>query len=154
METVGLGFYFEDLPLGRTFRTISRTITDTDIVNFISCTGILESMFIDMEFQKETSDIKGRLAPGWLVLTTCEGLLAQATMQHTGFAFLHMEFNIERPVFSGDTVHVEVEVIEARRSKSRPERGLVRTRNRIVNQRGEVVQTYTPLRMIRARAAG
>jgi acyl dehydratase len=42
-------------------------------------------------------------------------------------------------------------VVEARLSKSRPNRGLVRTRNRVVNQRGEVVQIYTPLRMVKCR---
>ena len=154
METVGLGFYYEDLPVGRKFRTIGRTITDPDIVNFINCTGVVEVMFTDFEFQKTASDIKGRVAPGWLVLTMCEGLLVQATMQHTAFAFLNMEFNILKPVFSGDTVHVEVEVKEARRSRSRPNRGLVRFENHIVNQRGEIVQTYTPLRMVKAREEG
>jgi acyl dehydratase len=151
MEIVGLGFHLEDMPLGRIFRTIGRTITEPDIVNFIGATGLLEVMFTDMEFQKATSDIKGRLAPGWLVLTMCEGLLIQATMQHTAFAFLNMEFTVHKPVFAGDTIHVEVEVIESRRSNSRPERGLFRTRNRVVNQHGEIVQTYTPLRMIKAR---
>ena len=48
-----------------------------------------------------------------------------------------MELNVEKPVFAGDTIHVEVEVIEARRSNSRPDRGLVRTRNKIVNQHGD-----------------
>ena len=38
METVGLGFYFEDLPVGRQFKTIGRTITDSDITNFINDT--------------------------------------------------------------------------------------------------------------------
>ena len=151
MEIVGLGFHYEDMPVGRQFQTIGRTITEPDIVNFISTTGLLEVMFTDMEFQKERAELNGRLAPGWLALTICEGLLVQATMQHTALAFMNMEFEVKKPVFAGDTIHVEVEVIESRRSKSRPERGLVRTRNNIVNQRGEVVITYTPLRMIKAR---
>lgn len=151
MEIVGLGFFYEDLPVGRTFRTIGRSVTETDIVNFISCTGILEVMFTDLEFQREKSEIRGRVAPGMLVYTFAEGLLVQATMQHTGMAFLNMEITIEKPVFVGDTIHVEVEVTEARRSRSRPGVGLVRTRNRIVNQHGIVVQTYTPLRMVKCR---
>jgi len=52
---------------------------------------------------------------------------------------------------AGDTIHVEVEVIEARLSKSRPGRGLVRTRNRVVRQDGTVALVYTPLRMIKCR---
>jgi acyl dehydratase len=75
-------------------------------------------------------------------------------MQHTGYAFLNMELNVEAPVFAGDTIHVECEVIEARPSKSRPGRGLVRTRNKVVKQDGTVALTYTPLRMVKCRTAG
>jgi acyl dehydratase len=153
METVGLGFYFEDLPVGRKFKTIGRTVTDADITNFVNCTGMVEVLFTNLDFLSRESDIKGRVAPGSLVYSFAEGLLVQATMQHTGYAFLGMELNIEGPVFSGDTIHVECEVIEARRSRSRPGRGLVRTRNRIVKQDGTVAITYTPLRMIKCRDA-
>lgn len=151
METVGIGFYYEDLPVGRTFRTIGRTVTEADITNFVNCTGMVEVLFTDLKFAHHESDIKGRVAPGSLVYCLAEGLLVQATMQHTGYAFLHMELNIEKPVFAGDTIHVEVEVMEARLSRSRPGRGLVRTKNRIVKQDGTVAITYTPLRMIRCR---
>jgi acyl dehydratase len=64
-----------------------------------------------------------------------------------------MELNIENPVNAGDTIHVECEVIEARRSKSRPNRGLVRTRNTVVKQDGKVALVYTPLRMLKCREA-
>jgi acyl dehydratase len=152
METVGLGFYFEDLPVGRTFKTIGRTVTDADITAFINTTGMVEVLFTNLEFLEKESDIKGRVAPGALAYCFAEGLLTQATMQHTGFAFLGMELNIENPVFAGDTLHVECEVVEARRSKSRPNRGLVRTRNKVVKQDGTVALTYTPLRMIKCRS--
>ena len=153
METVGLGFYYEDLPVGRTFRTIGRSITEADITNFVNCTGMVEVLFTNLEFLREESDIKHRLAPAALVYCFAEGLLVQATMQHTGLAFLHMELNVERPVFAGDTIHVEVEVIEARLSRNRPGRGLVRTRNRVVKHDGIVALAYTPLRMIKCREA-
>jgi acyl dehydratase len=152
MEIVGLGCFFEDLPLGRQFRTIGRTITEPDIVNFVNVTGMTEVLFTNIEFLKAESDIKERVSPGALVFCFAEGLLVQATMQHTGFAFLNMELNIEGPTFAGDTIHVECEVIESRRSKSRPNRGLVRTRNRVIKQDGSVVLTYNPLRMIKARS--
>jgi acyl dehydratase len=151
METVGLGLFFEDLPVGRTFKTIGRTVTEADITNFVNSTGMVEVLFTNLEFLREESDIKGRPAPGALVYAFAEGLLTQSTMQHTGFAFLHMELNIEGPVLAGDTIHVECEVVEARLSKSRPGRGLVRTLNRVVNQHGKVVQTYNPLRMVKCR---
>ena len=114
METVGLGLYFEDLPVGRQFQTIGRTVTEADITNFVNCTGMVEVLFTNLEFLAHESDIKGRPAPGALVYAFAEGLLTQATMQHTGFAFLHMELNVEGPVVAGDTIHVECEVIEAR----------------------------------------
>lgn len=151
MEVVGIGFYYEDMPVGRTFRTIRRSVTETDIVNFISATGMLEVLFTDMVFLEQESDIKGRLAPGALGYCFAEGLLAQTTMQHTGFAFLEMQLKIERPLFAGDTIHVEVEVLEARLSRSRPGRGILRTRNRVVNQNGDTVLVYTPVRMIKCR---
>jgi acyl dehydratase len=151
METVGIGFYFEDLPVGRQFQTVGRTVTETDIVGFINAIGMTEVLFTNIEFLKHESDIKGRVAPGSLVFCLAEGLLSQATMQKTGYAFLNMELDIKGPVFAGDTIHVECEVIEARRSKSRPNRGLVRTRNRIIKQDGTLVQVYTPLRMVKGR---
>jgi acyl dehydratase len=154
METVGLGFFFEDLPVGRQFRTIGRTVTEADITNFINATGMVEVLFTNAEFLAHESDIKGRPAPGALVFAFAEGLLVQAAMQHTGLAFLHMELSVEGPVVAGDTIHAECEVIKARRSKSRPGRGLVRTRVRVVKQNGETALVYTPLRLVRCRGEG
>lgn len=151
METVGIGFHFEDVPVGRQFQTIGRTVTEADIVNFVNCTGMVEVLFTNTEFLQHYSDIKGRLAPAALVYTFAEGLLVQATMQHTGYAFLHMELDVKGPVFAGDTIHVECEVIEARLSRSKPGRGLVRTRNRVVKQDGKIALIYTPLRMVKCR---
>ena len=154
METLGLGFHFEDLNVGRQFKTIGRTITEPDIVNFVNATGMTEVLFTNLEYLKHESDIKGRLAPGALVFCMAEGLLITNTIQKTGVAFLHMEFDIKGPTFAGDTIHVECEVIEARRSNSRPDRGLVRTRNVVRKQDGAVALEYTPLRMIKARGNG
>lgn len=154
METVGLGFCYEDLPIGRQYRTVGRTITEADIVNFVNATGMVEVLFTNYEFLKEGSQIKGRVSPGALVYCFAEGLLMQSTMQGTGLAFLGMEFEVKAPVLAGDTIHVECEVIESRRSRSQPDRGLVRTRNCVVKQDGTIVQVYTPLRMVKARTSG
>jgi acyl dehydratase len=83
-----------------------------------------------------------------------EGLLAQSAHQGTGLAFLGMDLKILRPTVAGDTIHVEVEVLESRPSETRPGRGIVRTSNQVVNQRGEVVMQYTPVRMIKRRPKG
>src|SRR5512138_337471 len=109
METVGLGLYFEDLPLGRRFKTIGRTVTEADITNFVNATGMVEVLFTNTEFLREESDIKQRLAPAALSYCFADGLVVQATVQHTGLAFLYMELNVEKPVFGGDAVHVECE---------------------------------------------
>lgn len=154
MNVLGLGLYYEDLPVGTAFRTIGRTITETDIINFVTTTGMTEVLFVNHEFQAKESDIQGRVCPGALVFTFMEGLLTQSSMQHTGFAFLGMELSVLGPTVAGDTLHCEVEVTESRRSNSRPNRGIVRTRNTVFNQKGEKVMEYTPLRMVKARTDG
>jgi acyl dehydratase len=154
METVGLGLFYEDLPLGRTFKTIGRTITDADIVNFINCTGMVEVLFTNAEFRKHESDIKQRIAPGAMVYAFAEGLLVQATMQYTGYAFLGCgEMTMENGTFADDTIHVECEVIESRLSAKRAGRGLVRTRNKVIKQDGKVAMVYTPIRLIKCKKA-
>jgi acyl dehydratase len=151
LETVGLGMYFEDFPVGRKFKTLRRTIQDADICAFINVIHMTEVLFTDMEFMRDESDIKGRLAPGGLVYGFAEGLLTQATLQRTGYAFIGMELEMKNPAFAGDTLHVEVEIIEARLSKTRPGRGLIRSRNRVLKQDGSEILVYTPLRMIKCR---
>lgn len=150
-ETVGLGIHFEDLPVGRKFKTVGRTVTEADLVNFISCIGMLEVLFTNVEFLREESAIKGRVVPGSMVFGFAEGLLTQSTMQGVGFAFLNMELDVKGPTFVGDTIHVRCEVIESRPSKNRPGTGLVRTRNEVVKQDGTVVQVYTPLRLVKGK---
>jgi len=152
-ELVGLGIHFDDLPLGRRFRTVGRTITETDIVLFINTIGMTEVLFTNYEFIANESPTKRRVAPGSLVFGMAEGLLTQSTMQGVGLAFLNMTLDIKGPTFAGDTIHVECEVIESRPSNSRPGCGLVRTRNRVVKQDGTVVMEYTPLRLVKGRNA-
>lgn len=152
MKLVGEGLFWTDLVIGQRFKTFGRTITETDIINFINCVGMLESLFVDAEFRAQHSVIPGRPAPAALVFSMAEGLVLNATGQGTGLAFLNMELNVERPVLQGDTIHVEIEVVEIRPT-SKGDRGLVRTRNQIVNQRDETVIAYTPLRLMAGRPA-
>jgi len=150
---VGLGIPFEEWTVGRRFRTIGRTVTETDIVNFVSVTGMLEVLFTDLEYLEEESLIKGRLAPAALVYTLAEGLLMQSVMQHTGLAFLSLALDVKRPTFAGDTIHVACEVTQAR-ATSKPDRGIVTARNDIFNQHDELVITYTATRMVKAGRPG
>jgi acyl dehydratase len=151
MRYVGLGLVWDELAVGDTFRTVGRTITETDIVSFVNTTGMTEVLFTDMEYLAAHAPMKGRVAPAALVYGFAEGLLIQATMQYTGLAFLNMTLDVKGPSFAGDTVHVECEVVEI--TPKRNDRALVRTFNRIVNQKGETVITYNPLRMMAGRAA-
>jgi acyl dehydratase len=71
-------------------------------------------------------------------------------MQDTGLAFLGATLEVKGPTVVGDTLHVEAEVTEARLT-SKGDRGLVRFANQVVNQRGETVLAYDPLRMLKLK---
>lgn len=151
METLGLGKVWEEMPVGYKFRTVGRTLTEPDLSAFIQLSGMVEVLFTDTTYAAEHAPQGRRLLPGALVYSAAEGLVLQATLQGTGLAFLNMEFNVNGPTFLNDTIHVEVEVIECRPTSKDPSRGLVRTRNDIVNQHGETVITYSPLRLTMGR---
>ena len=153
MKLLGQGLHWDEIKVGDSFRTHGRTITETDIVNFINCTGMLEVLFTDAEFRAEHSVIKGRVAPAALAYAIAEGMLFVTLIQATGLAFLHAEIDVKGPVLAGDTIHVELEVTEIRPTTKGDGRGLVRTCNRIVNQRGETVIVYTPLRLLKGSPA-
>jgi acyl dehydratase len=147
---LGLGLLFEEFEIGRRFGTLGRTIGEVEIANFVGLTGMTEELFTNQEYARSRSLIEGRLVPGALVYAVAEGLVIQASLQRTGIAFLDAELKMLAPTIAGDTVRVECEVIEARATRH-SNRGLVRTFNQVINQRGETVMTYNPLRMIRRR---
>jgi acyl dehydratase len=152
MRTVGIGFYWNDLKVGEQFRTLNRTVTEADIVQFIGVTGMVETLFTDLSFGEHHGVIKGRVSPAALVYTMMEGLLCQSTMQTTGLALLEVEKKVLAPVFAGDTIHTEVEVTAIRQT-SKGNRGIVTTQNNVVNQKGETVMTYRAVRMMAGRPA-
>lgn len=145
-----MGFYWQDLVAGDTFRTHGRTIRDCDIAAFTALVGMTEPLFTDDVYRQAHAAIKERVAPGALVYSVAEGLVLAATANGTGLAFLHAEIDVKAPTLAGDTVHVVFEVTEVRPSK-KGGRGLVRTRNSVVNQRKETVLTYNPLRLMAGR---
>jgi len=145
LPVVGRGFTFADLKVGYRFRTHRRTIAESDLTAFVNLTWLTEELFAVEDDANRA--IKGRAVPGALVYAFAEGLLLP-TMQDTGLAFLGATLDVKAPTRVGDTLHVECEVIEARLT-SKGDRGLVRTANRVVNQRGETVLEYNPLRMLK-----
>ncbi len=145
---LGHGLFFEDMPVGRTFRTFGRTITESDLIAFVNATGFTEVLFTDTEYLKTGSKIKGRVVPAMQVYAFAEALMIPS-MQATGLAFLSATLEVKGPTFVGDTIHVEGEVIESRPT-SKGGAGLVKTLNRVINQKGDLVLTYSPLRMVKA----
>lgn len=148
MKLLGMGPFWNDLAVGDRFRTVGRTLTETDLVNFVSLSWLTEELFTNTE-DRENMAIAGRVVPGALVYACAEGLLLPM-IQGTGLAFLNATLDVKGPTFVGDTIHVEVRVSEVR-ATSKGNRGLVRTDNEVVNQRGETVLAYNPLRMMKGR---
>jgi acyl dehydratase len=147
------GFYFEQHEIGATHRTLGRTVSETDIVNFVNLCGFTEPLFMDMEYVARESVFKRRAAPGALTFALAEGLIMQTGLIHgTGMAWLGGEIRVVAPVLEGDTLTVEVEVVDKRETK-KPDRGVVTYRHRVLNQRGELVLEARVQRMIRRAAA-
>ncbi len=153
MKTVGHGYTWNDLEVGLEFRTLNRTVTESDLVGFINTTGMLEMIFIDQTFEHEGGIKGGRVVPAALPNCLMEGLLFQTVQQMTGLALLEIEKKVLKPTFVGDTIHSEVEVV-AIKPTSKGNRAVVTTRNNIVNQKGETVIAYKAVRMMAGRAPG
>ena len=147
VHPIGRGFCYEDLKVGMRFRTHRRTIAESDLANFVNLTWLTEELFAVEDDSSRA--IKGRPVPGALVYSFAEGLLLPS-MQDTGLAFLGATLDVKAPTVVGDTIHVEVEVTECRLT-SKGDRGLVRFANKVVNQRGESVIEYNPLRMLKRK---
>ena len=151
LPVVGRGFCFEDLRMGFRFRTHRRTITEADLAQFVNVSWLTEELFTVEEGQMGDAGraIKGRAVPAALVYAFAEGLLLP-TMQDTGLAFLNATLDVKGPTLIGDTIYVEARVTEHRLT-SKGDRGLVRFANRVINQRGEPVLEYNPLRLLKRK---
>jgi acyl dehydratase len=149
----GQGVTFEKHKVGDVYRTLARTVSETDIVNFVNQCGFTEPLFQDMEYVKRESVVGRRAAPGALTFSLSEGLVMQTGLIHgTGMAWLGGELRIVAPVLEGDTIRVEVEVADKRETK-KPDRGIVTYTHRVVNQRDELVLEARIQRMIRREGA-
>ena len=148
---MGRGFVWQELAVGQQLRTFRRTVTETDLVNFISCTGMLEAIFIEAGF--EGGAIRGRPVPAALTYTLIEGFILQSMIQGTGLAMLELHQKIEGPVLVGDTIGAVVEVTGIRPT-SRGGRAVVSSRIDVYNQRDERVMTYEATRLLAGRPEG
>ena len=134
------GLYFEQFSIGQSFaHEIRRTVTDMDNMLFCSMTYNPAAIHIDHEYAKGTEYGKP-LMNSIFTLGLVIGLSVQDTTLGTTIANLGMtDTTFPKPVFAGDTIHVETKVLELRDSKSRPTQGIVTFEHLGLNQRDEIV---------------
>lgn len=134
------GLYFEEFSPGRKFaHPIRRTVTEADNVLFTAMTHNPAQLHLDEEYGK-TTEFGARIVNSLFTLGLMIGISVGETTLGTTVANLGMEeVRFPKPVFHGDTLHVESEVLEMRESRSRPQNGIVVFAHRAYNQRGELV---------------
>ena len=145
---IARGHYWQELQLGLIGRTLRRTVTETDLVNFISVTGMLEAIFIDAEYPHAA--IPGRLVPAALTQGLIEGMLFQTIIQGTGLALLEITTKAHGPVRVGDSIWATVETLEIKPT-SKKNRAIVTSDVKVFNQQGELVLSYVVKRMLAGR---
>ena len=109
------GMFFEEFSAGQKVRTAGRTITETDIVSFAGLSGDFNQIHIDATYAK-TAGFGQRVAHGLCVLSIASGLVVQTgVMEGTVLAFREInDWKFSLPIFIGDTIHVEMVVLETR----------------------------------------
>lgn len=134
------GRYFEELTPGTVIRhRVTRTLTEADNVLFTTLTMNPQPLHLDHEYAAQT-EFGQPLVNSLLTLSLLVGLSVHELTLGTLVANLGMtDVVFPKPVFHGDTIRAESEVLEARDSRSRPTQGLVTVEHRAINQRGEVV---------------
>jgi acyl dehydratase len=146
------GKCIEEFTEGQADLSTGRTITETDVVTFSWVSGDVNPMHTDAEYSAKSA-LGQRIAHGALGLSVVTGLSAQ--MGHligTAIAALGVdEWRFLAPIFLGDTVHLRATVVSARPT-SKPDRGVLKRRMELINQRGEIVQTGVMTTMVLTRA--
>lgn len=134
------GKYFEDLTVGDRFRhSLGRTVTEMDNVLFSSLTMNTQPLHINEDFAAQTQ-FGQRIVNGIFTLGLVVGLTVHELTEGTIVANLGYERVVHpAPLFHGDTVYVETEVLEKRPSRSAPDRGIVRLKHVGKKQDGAVV---------------
>jgi acyl dehydratase len=135
------GKWFDELEVGQIFEhAIRRTITEADNVWFCAITHNPSRLHIDEEYCRTSTEFGGRILNSAFTLALMAGIAGHETVMGTSVANLGWdEVRFPKPVFHGDTLRVETEVLELRASKSRPDQGIVVWAHRAYNQRAELV---------------
>jgi acyl dehydratase len=135
------GLYFDELKVGMIFKhEIRRTITEADNVFFSALTHNPAYLHLDEEYCKNHTEFGQRIVNSAFTLGLMVGVTVADTTLGTAVANLGWdEVRFPKPMFHGDTLRVETEVLELRESKSRPDAGIVTFLHRGYNQRNELV---------------
>ena len=134
------GLYFEEFSVGQIFdHPIRRTITETDNVLISTLTHNPAPLHLDAEYMKGTEFGKP-IINSCLTLALMVGISINDTTLGTTVANLGWdEVRFPKPLFPGDTIHIQTEVLELRESKSRPDNGIVTFAHRAFNQHNVLV---------------
>jgi acyl dehydratase len=149
------GFYFDEFVVGRVFQhTIRRTLTETDNVLFSTMTHNPAPLHIDHEYMRTQSEFGRPLMNSFFTLGLIVGISINDTTLGTTVANLGLEdVRFPAPLFVGDTVHVESEVVALRPSKSRPTNGILTMEHRGFNQH-DVLVAVCRRKILMLRAPG
>jgi len=144
------GRVFEDYVVGAVFRhPVGRTVTDTDNIWFTNITMNMNPVHFDAHYASQT-EFKKPLVNSCFTLALVTGL-SVVDIDHA-FANLGWdEVRLPAPVFEGDTIYAQSEVLEARESRSRPSVGIVKLRTTGFKQDGTVVITFLRTVMVYRR---
>jgi acyl dehydratase len=145
------GRFFEDFLVGDCYRCrIGRTVTEADNIWFSLLTNNTNQIHFNNEYGKRTEF--GRcLINSTLTLAIVTGMGA-ADVSENGFALGWDEITLPHPLFAGDTLYSETEVLSVRESSSKPQFGIVKVRTRGVQQDGKVVIDFVRAVMVWKRA--
>lgn len=147
------GLYYEDFEIGFTMKTIGRTITETDIVNFAGLSGDFNRIHTDAVYAAKDS-FGQRVAHGMLVQSIATGLAVQSgIMEGTVLAFRELTCKFSLPIFIGDTVHVELEVIDKKLFR-RLGGGNIVIKYGVMNQEEKAVQRGEWVMLIKSKESG
>ena len=137
------GRYFEEFESGERISSAGRTVTEADLVAYAGLSGDYNQIHTDAEYSKNTP-VGQRVAHGLLGLSIASGLAVQTgILEGTIITFREVnEWRFLNPIFIGDTVRVEMEVME-KKSLRRIGGGLVEIKLEVINQQSEVVQRGT-----------
>ncbi len=136
------GRFYEDLDVGDVFQSrLGRTITETDNVWFTCLTLNTNQVHFNNEFAAGTRFGKA-LVNSTFTLALVTGMSVPDTSENATANLSWTDIKLPNPVYVGDTLWCETEIISKRESQSRPEVGIVSVRCRGINQRREVVVEF------------